>query len=567
MPEQFDEVFDVVVVGSGGGSMCAALVVRAQGHSALILEKTDLFGGTTAKSGGVMWIPNSRFASRDGVADSAEQAMTYLDAVVGDHNDTPGASRERRAAYVAAAPQMAEFLIEQGIKLRRHHDWPDYSSNLPGASEQGRAIYAELFDASVLGPARLKLRPNFVPVPVKTSEMWDLAVFKTTWRGKFAMAKVALRMMTAKLTGRHWLGSGAALQGRMFHQALLAGVDMRADAGVEELLTDDAGRVTGVVARIDGAARRIGARHGVLVNAGGFAHNQAMRDLYQPGTSAEWTATAPGDTGEMIREMMRIGAAIAQMDEMVGNQMALAPGAPGGLALVVSELTKPHSMVVDQSGERYLNEAQSYMSFCQTMLARHRSVPAVPSWLIFDSQYMAKYLVAGTLPGSKKPQAWFTSGWLKRADTIAALAQQCGIDPATLEASAQRFNRFARSGVDEDFQRGNRAYDRFLGDRAHAPSPSMGVIEQAPFYAYQFYPGDVGTYGGVITDVHARVLREDGTVIPGLYATGTSTASVFGRAYPGAGSSVGPSFVWGYVAARHAMAMAAAPGQSLPPNR
>jgi 3-oxosteroid 1-dehydrogenase len=329
---------------------------------------------------------------------------------------------------------------------------------------------------------------------------------------------------------------------------------MRRDAGVERLLVAGDGRVNGVVARIAGQDRRIGARLGVLINAGGFAHNQSMRDLYQPGTSADWTATGPGDTGEMIREMIRIGAAIAQMDEMVGNQVALPPNAPEGLALVVSELTKPHSIVVDQSGERYLNEAQSYMSFCQAMLARHRSVPAIPSWLVFDSQYLANYMVAGTMPGSKKPQDWFTSGWLKRADTIAALAEQCGIAPDRLEASVQRFNGFARTGVDQDFQRGARAYDRFLGDRAHAPSPSLGTIERGPFYAYQFYPGDVGTYGGVITDVDARVLREDGVAIPGLYATGTSTASVFGRAYPGAGSSIGPSFVWGYVAARHVVA-------------
>jgi 3-oxosteroid 1-dehydrogenase len=319
------------------------------------------------------------------------------------------------------------------------------------------------------------------------------------------------------------------------------------------LLVDDRGHVAGVVARIRGEERTIAARHGVLINAGGFAHNQEMRNLYQPGTSAEWTATCPGDTGEMIREMMRVGAGIAQMNEMVGNQVALPPGQPDRIALVVSELAKPHSMVVDQSGERYLNESQSYMSFCQIMLARNKIVPAVPSWLILDSQYVHKYMVAGTLPGSKKPQGWFDQRWLKTADTVTRLAEACGIEPAELARSVERFNGFAHKGVDEDFNRGGRAYDRFLGDKAHSPSASLGTIEKGPFYAYQFYPGDVGTYGGVITDVHARVLRQDGSVIPGLYATGTSTASVMGRAYPGAGASVGPSFVFGYLAAKHAM--------------
>jgi 3-oxosteroid 1-dehydrogenase len=453
---------------------------------------------------------------------------------------------------------MVDFLVEQGIKLRRHPYWPDYYSSAPGASESGRTVFAELFDASALGEARNKLRPNFVPVPVKSEEMWELPLYKTTWLGKKIMAKVAWRMFTAKLTGKHWVPSGAALQGRMFHRALQAGVDMRTDAGVERLLTDETGRVAGVVARIDGKERTIAARHGVLVNAGGFARNQEMRDKYQPGTSAQWTATCPGDTGEMIREMMRIGAAIAQMEEMVGNQAAFPPENQDGIALVVSEIAKPNSMVVDQSGERYLNENQSYMSFCQAMLARNKTVPAVPSWLVFDSQYTSKYMVAGTMPGSKKPQSWFDQAWLRKADTIEELAKLCNIDPARLTASVERFNAFARKGKDDDFGRSDTAYNRFLGDKGNKPSPSMGPIEKRPFFAYQFYPGDVGTYGGVITDVDARVLRQDGSVIPGLYATGISTASVMGRAYPGAGASVGPSFVWGYVAAKHAMEAAKA---------
>ena len=553
-----DETFDFVIVGSGGGSMCAALVVKSMGFRPLVLEKTDLFGGTTAKSGGIMWIPNNRFMKRDGIADSTEKAMTYLDHIVGDHDDTPGATRERRLVYVNEAPRMVDFLVDQGIELDRHRYWPDYYDDQPGGLKEGRAVFAELFDASMLGPARAKLRPNFVPVPVKSQEMWELPLFKRTWLGKWTMAKLVLRMIAAKLTGKHWVAGGAALQGRMLHKALEGSVDMRTNAGVERLVTGEDGRVVGVLAKVEGKPQRIAARFGVLINAGGFAHNQAMRDKYQPGTSAEWTATCPGDTGEMILEMKRLGASIAQMEEMVGNPAALPPGLPGRIALVVSEIAKPHSFVIDQSGERYTNENQSYMSFCQDMLARHMAVAAVPSWLVFDSQYMDKYMVAGTLPGSKKPQGWYDGGWLKKAATIGDLAHQLAIDPGKLAATVERFNGFARRGKDEDFNRGGRAFDRFLGDRTHAPSPAMAPVEKAPFYAYQFYPGDVGTYGGVVTDSHARVLREDGTVIPGLYATGTTTAGVMGRAYPGAGASIGPSFVWGYVAAKHAMTGAVA---------
>ena len=209
-------------------------------------------------------------------------------------------------------------------------------------------------------------------------------------------------------------------------------------------------------------------------------------------------------------------------------------------------------MIVDQTGVRYMREAQSYMQFCQDMLARNKIAPAIPSWLVMDSRFLPKYMVANTFPGRTKPREWFDSGFLVKGETLEDLAGACGMDPVKLRASVERFNGFARAGRDEDFHRGDRAYDRFLGDPAHKPSPTLGTIEQAPFYAYRVYPGDVGTYGGVVTDANARVLREDGSVIPGLYATGISTASVMGRVYPGAGSSVGPSFTWGFVAAKHA---------------
>lgn len=547
-----NDIFDFLIVGSGGGSMCAALVVKSLGYEPLILEKTDLFGGTTAKSGGIMWVPDNRFMRRDGIADSVDKATTYLDHVVGDHTDTPGATRERRLTYITEATRMVDFLVDQGIQLNRHPYWPDYYDDLPGGVKEGRTVFAELFDANALGAARHKLRPNFVPVPVKSQEMWELPLYKKTWQGKWSMAKLALRMATSKLTGRHWLSGGAALQGRMYHRALNTGVDMRTQAIVERLHTDDTGRVVGVLVNDNGHRKTLTARFGVLINAGGFAHNQAMRDQYLPGTSSQWTATCPGDTGEMIQEMMRLGAAVAQMDEMVGNPATLPPEAVDGIALVVSEIAKPHSLVVDQSGERYTNETQSYMAFCQDMLARHRSVPAVPSWLIFDSQYMTHYMVAGTLPGSRKPQAWYDSGWLKKAPTLHELAEQLNINPSRLNATVERFNSFCLTGVDVDFNRGGRAFDQFLGDRSHTPSPALGPVIKPPFYAYQFYPGDVGTYGGVVTNQHAQVLREDGSLIPGLYATGTTTASVMGRAYPGAGCSIGPSFTWAFVAAKHA---------------
>ena len=447
---------------------------------------------------------------------------------------------------------MVDFLVSQGIKLGRVSYWPDYYDERPGGSTEGRTVVADIFDINALGEWKSKLRPNFMQVPVPLETGMKVSRFKTSWAGKKAIFNSALRILKQKLTGTAIVTAGAALQGRMFQAAINAGTDMRNHAAVKELIVDESGTVVGVVAEIGGKTRRIRAKSGVLVNAGGFSRNQAMRDKYQPGTSVEWTNTTPGDTGEMIEEMMRHGAAISQMEEMVGCQITLTPGGAEVHPMIQGEISSPHSVIVDQAGMRYMRETGSYMKYCQDVFAHDKVSPCIPSWLVFDSQFMKKYMVAGTMPGTKKPADWQGSGFLKQADTLEALAKTCGMDPGNLLASVERFNSFARTGIDKEFHRGERAYDRFLGDPAHKPSPSMGPVEKGPFYAYKVYPGDVGTYGGVVTDTEARVLRDDGSVIPGLYATGISTASVMGRCYPGAGSSVGPSFVWGYLAAKHA---------------
>lgn len=554
---EFDEVFDFVVAGSGGGSMCAALVMREAGHSVVILEKTALVGGTTARSGGVMWLPDNPFMRRDGVADSFEQASAYLEALLGEQRDTPGSTPARRRRYLVEAPRMLDFLLRAGLKLDRVKEWPDYYDELPGGSVPGRTVVAQLFNIRELGDWAPRLRPSFVsiPLPASLEEMLELPAVRRSWRVKWLVLRLVLRGVIARLSGKRWVAGGAALQGRMLQAALRAGAEIRTESPVSSLLVED-GVVRGVVTLKDGRPWRIGARRGVLVNAGGFARNQAMRDRYIPGTSVKWSLAAPGDTGEMIEEMQRIGAALAQMDERVGNQLMIPPGSedseikPTAQAMTAA----PHCILVDQTGVRYMNEGGSYMAYAKAMLERDRSVPAVPSWAIFDSQYLAKYMLAGTMPGGRKPKRWFDEHWLRKADSLAELARLLNLEASTLEATMARFNGFVTRNRDADFHRGERAYDRWLGDELHQPSPSLGAIDRPPYYAVPVYPGDVGTYGGVVTDEHARVLRADGSVIAGLYATGVSTASVMGRFYPGAGSSVGPAFVWGFVAAQHALA-------------
>ncbi len=548
----FDEAFDWVVVGSGAGSMSSALVMRQAGKSVVILEKTQYVGGTTAKSGGVMWIPNNRFIKAAEPDESPEKAITYLDTLCGDSPDTPGTNHEKRLAYVNEAPKMLEFIIDQGIDMERAAEyWPDYYDDLPGGCKTTRCVTAKYFNLKELGPWEKKIAPGFAPFPVKLDDG-----MKTGFRNKSKeLAKlyrqIVMRTIIGKLTFKNFTSAGAALQGRMLKAALAAGVVVRIDSGVSELVIDD-GKVTGVVTS---GGRRIGANLGVLVNAGGFAQNQAMRDKYQPGTQAAWSNTPPGDTGDMHREMERIGGVLAQMDQMVGYQTIRTPGfdadfvKPSGQSMT----GRPGAILVDQSGVRYLNEGGSYELFCQTMLERNRTVAAVPSWALFDQRYAEDYLVAGEWVGkARTPAGWVEQGYLIKAETIEGLAAQIKVDPAILRSTIERWNSFVDKGVDDDFGRGAREYDKWLGDPFHGPNPSLGRLDKAPFFAVQMIPGDVSTYGGALIDASARVLNADGAPIPGLYACGVSTASIMGGVYPGAGASVGPSMTFGYIAAKHA---------------
>ncbi len=552
----FEETFDWIVVGSGAGAFVSGLVMRGAGHSVLVLEKTGFAGGTTAKSGGVMWIPANRFMLEDGEDDTLEKAEAYLDALQRlDGGDAPGTSRVKRRAYLENGPRAVDFLLEQGVKLRRGATfWPDYYDELPGGCTTSRTVVAEPFDTRQLGAMRKRLRKGFAEYNVLLSDAAKVGHIRTNPDAKKMLARIALRTVRDKLMGRAYTTAGAALQGRLLKAGLEQGVEIRFDSAVSELICEG-GRVTGVAVEGAHASGRIGARYGVLVNAGGFAKDQAMRDRYMPGTRAEWSLVPEGDTGDLHRAMEGIGAKLAQMDQMVGFQATIPPGTEDAYILPGAQsLTgKPHAILVDQSGERYMNEGGSYELYCETMLRRNESVPAIPSWAIFDAQFTAKYKVADHFIDRKVPKGWIEAGYLHKADSLADLASSLGIYARTLIQTVDRWNGFVRGGRDEDFGRGERRYDGcpFVGD-PYAEEPSRGTIEKGPFYAVPVVPGDVSTYGGAVTDEYARVLRADGSVIEGLYATGTSTASVMGNVYAGAGASIGPSLTFGFIAARHA---------------
>jgi len=558
-----DAVYDLVIVGSGGGSMCAALAAKRLGKRPVILEKQARVGGSTGYSGGVWWIPNNPLMARAGIPDSLEEARRYLDAVVTYKG--PGTTPERREAFLKMGPETVRFLETQGMAFRRPVNvWPDYYDDAPGGKPEGRSLLAENFNVNELGEWKERLsvyRPSY-NLPMGSDEYGTMFLMKRTWAGKSKAMKLAFGILRDKITGKQHVASGAAIQGRMLQMALRAGIEIYPEMPVSDLIVEE-GRVTGVSIVTEGRRVEVRARDGVLINAGGFSRNGEMRQrLARSPISGNWTNANPGDTGEMLETMMRLGAATDCLDTAwwvvtsrnTNGDWPAGVVQPDGTAFPFMhhlDLSFPHCIMVDGTGARFCDESGAYMEIGERMYAREQQTGrAIPSWTIFDSRHRERYNWGNQPPG-KTPAEWIESGYMKKANTLDELAALCGIDAGGLQATVQRFNGFAQSGKDEDFNRGGRAFDRSHGDPTVKPNPSLGAIERAPFYACAMYPGDVGTAGGVVTDQYARVIRQDGSVIPGLYATGNTTASVFGRCYPGAGASIAASFAFAYIAALH----------------
>jgi len=556
--------YDLVIVGSGGGSMCAALVAHSLGKSVVILEKQSVVGGSTSFSGGVWWIPNHPLLARAGVTDSYQAGRDYLDAVVA--HDGPAVTRERSDAFLKAGPAMIAFLEEQGMKLRRPHDtWPDYYDERPGGLAQGRSIMAEPFNVHELGEweAKLSQYPPMMELPLGPDEFPTLFLMKRTTAGKLKTLKYAAKAIADKLTGRQTVTNGAAIQGRMLQIALKADLAPLPDTPVHDFIVEG-GRVVGVRATHDGKPVEVRARGGVLVNSGGFSRNAAFREKHarQP-SSADWTSANPGDTGEVLQAMMDLGAATDCLDTAwwvvtsrnTNGDWPLGAVWKDGRILPFMhhlDLSLPFSIMVDQDGRRIADESGAYMEIGERLYQRQEETGrAIPAWMIFDARHRARYPWGAQAPGVT-PREWLETGYMKKADTLEELAVLCGVDQGGLKAEVDRYNAMCKTGIDTDFGRGGRAFDRAHGDPTVTPNPNMGPIEQGPFHACAIYPGDVGTAGGVVTDPYARVVRADGSVIEGLYATGNCTASVFGRTYPGAGASIGASFTFGFIAAHHA---------------
>lgn len=544
--------YDLVIVGSGAGALIGALRAKALGLSPIIVEKQDKVGGSTGLSGGVLWIPTSPVLDREGVHDSHDLAWTYLTNLVGEDGGR-GSTPERWRAFLTEGPEMVRFLEDRGIPFKHCAYRSDYHDELPGGLVEGRSIESELVDGHILGPWYDHIHGTANPYPLMTSEMRYILLAQARLKGAAMVGRMLYRMAKQRVLGRHYLGLGAALVTRLLKLVLDAGIPVVIDMPVEQLLTDD-GRVTGVRCSRNGERFEFHARHGVLLAAGGFSHSARMREQHGPRpSSTAWTASNPGDTGEVMEQAVELGAATDKMDFAWWIPTSILPS--GQRAFCAAELAKPGCIGVDQRGERFGNEAGSYVATGMSIYARQKASPAVPCWAIMDHRHRSRYAWAGRLP-FQTPKEWFTSGYMKRADTIEDLARLCGIDAAQLSATVSRWNQLVDKGRDEDYGRGDRNYDSYYADPFHRPSPTLGRIDKGPYYAVKFFPGDVGTAGGLVCDEHARVLREDGTAIEGLYAAGNIAAPTFGATYPGAGASIAPSAVFGFIAAE----TAASPG-------
>jgi succinate dehydrogenase/fumarate reductase flavoprotein subunit len=562
-----DHVVDVLIVGSGGGGMTAALTAQAAGLDALVVEKSPYFGGSTALSGGGIWVPGAPAQRREGYNPSPEEVVTYLMRI------TDGLVSEARIRqYVEAAPQMLEFLenLSGWFEFVWKPGYADYYPELPGGSELGSTINVPPIDLRKLGADEQKL---LKPLALAPKGIWlgpkELRTFyriRQSWAGKGVLLKLIARMVRARVFGERMAAIGQSLAARLRLAMTERGIPLWLDAPMAELLTDADGSVTGATLERDGRTQRVGARLGVILASGGFDHDLAWRKEQLPVVDQDWSFGNPAAMGDGIRAGQKVGAATELLDEAWWFPAIQWPD--GRMQFMLNERMMPAQFIVNGEGKRFINEAAPYMDFGHAMIDGQKSgVTHIPCWLITDHRSFNRYVVGGHLPipkipgapvptGRKVPRAWLESGVVKEAANWDEMAARIGVPARQLAETAERFNELARKGHDDDFNRGDSVYDNYYGDPT-LPNPNLYPLGGPPYYAFRIVLGDLGTSGGLRTDEYARVLRDDDTVVRGLYAVGNTAAPVMGRSYAGAGATIGPAMTFGFVAAKHVAAQVA----------
>jgi 3-oxosteroid 1-dehydrogenase len=553
------EEVDWLVAGSGAAGMTAAVTAHQLGASVLVVEKEAAYGGTTSKSGGVVWIPANHKQSSMGIDDSVEEGLAYLQGLIGDSVSEP-----RLRAYAERASEMLRFMMQHShVRYTPLPKYMDYYEQVPGYKPGGRSMDPGAFNLRRLGAEAATMRDDhfaILPFNVTVPEGKRLSAMNF---GSYLLGiRLVLRYLLdipARIKGKldHRATLGPALVASLRRSLMDRDIPLWLNSPMRELLLEN-GRVVGAVIERNGVRTTVRAKRGVLLGTGGFARNVQMRRQYQQGpVSDAWTGAAPGATGDGIAMGLAAGAALGFMGSAWWSPTLKLPTGEN-LALIAGK-AYPGSIMVNRQGKRFTNEAQPYEDVVKDQYASElRGEQAVPCYLVFDARFRRQYSAGHIRPGKLEadallPQSYFDSGLLTRAQSLSELAAATGIDAAGLAATVAEFNRHARSGQDPLFKRGESEHDRYYADHRVQPNPSLGPLESAPYYALRCEAGDLDTKGGVLCDEFARVLDEQGAFIPGLYAAGNTSAAVMGDTYPGAGATIGSAMTFSYIAAQHAM--------------
>ncbi|MDF0515941.1 FAD-dependent oxidoreductase [Bradyrhizobium yuanmingense] len=552
---------DVLVAGSGCSGMSAAITARYRGLDVLIVEKEPRFGGTTARSGGWLWIPGTSLAKAYGIEETPEQARTYLRHEAGNNYDAA-----RVDAFLSAGPEAVDFFTTKtALRFDMPLVFPDYHAEAPGGTQGGRSMVTRPFDGRELGDT---IKTLGTPLPELTvfgmmlgsgkEIIHFMRVTKSLTSAVYVAKRLTRHLMDVLRYGRGMtLTNGNALAGRLAKSAFDLKIPMWLSSPVRELTVEN-GTVTGAIVSREGREVRVRARQGVVLACGGFPHDVERRRKMFPHAPTGVEHYSPGPTGNTGDGLRLAEGAGGRIEDRLPNAAAWVPvslttrkdGSKGVMPHFIDR-AKPGVIAVMRDGRRFANEGNSYHDFVQAMIKAAKPGEEIAAFLVCDHKTLRKYGL-GCVPPFPMPLGHhLKTGYLMRGDTLEALAAKAGIEAKAFAETVRQFNATAPLGQDAAFGKGSKAYNRYQGDALHGPNPCVAPIENGPFYAIKMVIGDLGTYAGIVTDANARALDAEGRVIPGLYAAGNDMASIMGGNYPGAGITLGPALTFGYIAGRH----------------
>lgn len=548
-PKAENKEVDVLVVGSGTGMM-AAMVAHERGLETLIIEKTALVGGSTARSGGAFWIPANPILERSGSTDTLKKGEEYLEAITGD------APKKTWMSFLKNGPDAVQFLDDHTpLKLFWAKGYSDYHPENPGGDSVGRTCEAKAFNINRLGEESKRLRPAPmnapIPMPVTGYDYkWMNLMFSKPFKAFPIVFKAMGQGIGGLLIGKKMTAGGEALAAGLFTGVKDKNIPVWTNTGLKELIKKD-NKIVGAIVEQDGKEYTITARKGVILAAGGFDHNLPMRQKYQsPSLTNHYSLGAEENKGDGIfKPQEKLNAATAYMNESWWFPAVAPVEKDGAPQVMLAERSLPGGFIVNSKGERFINEAKDYMSFGQNLLKKEKEGNSIKEmWLVFDQKYRNKYILAGAImPKMPLPKEWYEAGIAHKANSPEELAEKTGFPKETFTATFSRFNKMAENGKDEDFQRGESAYDRYYGDPTVKPNPNLRPLQENKLYAVKMVLADLGTCGGVVADEYGRVIDKEENIISGLYAIGNNSANIFGRVYPGAGGTIAQGIVFGYI--------------------